>query len=93
MDRLKLPKGVLDEQELEDILEDETGLEEAAEGQIVKKTVTSADGESDSLLKKIETIEKEIMSIKSETAFLREMLKEQSDTLLELTRLVKDLMK
>jgi predicted RNase H-like nuclease (RuvC/YqgF family) len=93
VDKLKLPKGVLDGKELEEILEEETGLGEAAEGQIEKKASTEDDKDYDSLLKKTETIEKEITSIKSETSFLREKLNEQSDVLLELLRLVKDLEK
>lgn len=89
VDNMKLPKGVLDEQELEEIMEEETGLDEAAEEQMEKKTV---DKGADSLLKKIDALEKEIASLKSETAFLRVMVKEQSGTLLELARLVKELM-
>ncbi len=92
VDRLKLPKGVLDEKELEEILKEETGLEEAVEEKMEKKTRPKNDKDHDLLLRKTESIEKDIASVKSETAFLREKLKEQSDMLLELTRLVKELM-
>jgi len=90
---LKLPKGVLDEKELEEILKEETGLGEAVEGKIDRGTSVNEDKDYDSLLRKTETIEKEITSVKSETAFLREKLKEHSDILLELVRLVKESMR
>lgn len=90
---MKLPKGVLDEKELEEILKEETGLGEAVEGKIDRGTSVNEDKDYDSLLRKTETIEKEITSVKSETAFLREKLKEHSDILLELVRLVKESMR
>ena len=90
---MKLPKGVLDEKELEEILKEETGLGEAVEGKIDRGTSMDEDKDYDSLLRKTETIEKEITSVKSETAFLREKLKEHSDILLELVRLVKESMR
>jgi len=93
VDKLKLPKGVLDEKELEEILKEETGLGEAVEGKIDRGTSVNEDKDYDSLLRKTETIEKEITSVKSETAFLREKLKEHSDILLELVRLVKESMR
>ena len=73
---MKLPKGVLDEKELEEILEEETGLEEAAAGQIDKKPPADADNDYDSLLTVTQAIEKELMEIKAETSFLREKLNE-----------------
>lgn len=88
---MKLPKGVLDEKELEEISKEEKGLEEAIGGKIDMDLGAKEDKDYDLLLRKTETIEKEITSVKSETAFLREKLKEQSDTLLELTRVVKEL--
>jgi hypothetical protein len=88
---LKLPKGVLDEKELEEILEEETGLEEAAAGQIDKKPLEDAESGHDSPMEKTIQIEKDIMEIKAETSFLREKLNEQSDVLLELIKLVKEM--
>jgi hypothetical protein len=93
VDKLKLPKGVLNEKELKEILEEETGLEEAAEGQIEERAPAEDNKEDNPLLNRIESIEKEIISIKSETSFLREKLNEQSDVLLELIKLVKELQK
>ena len=90
---MKLPKGVLDEKELAEILEEETGLEEAAAGQIDEKPPEEAENESRELLLKTQQIEKDIMEIKAETSFLREKLNEQSDVLLELIKLVKELQK
>lgn len=60
---------------------------------IDRGTSVNEDKDYDSLLRKTETIEKEITSVKSETAFLREKLKEHSDILLELVRLVKESMR
>ena len=88
---MKLPKGVLDEKELAEIMEEETGLEEAAAEQIDKKPLADADNDYDSLHEKNRQIEKELMEIKAETSFLREKLNEQSDVLLELIKLVKEL--
>ncbi len=88
---MKLPKGVLDEKELEDIQKEETGLEKAVEKKMDARAATKEDKDCGALLRKTDSIEKEIASVKSETAFLREKLKEQSDMLLELTRLVKEL--
>ena len=93
VDKLKLPKGVLGEKELKEILEEETGLGEAAEGQFEKKAAAEGDSGHEPLLEKTEQLEKEIASIKSETSFLREKLNEQSDVLLELIKLVKALKK
>jgi hypothetical protein len=90
---LKLPKGVLGEKELKEILEEETGLGEAAEGQFDKKDTVEGDSDYEALLAKTGELEKEITSIKSETSFLREKLNEQSDVLLELIKLVKGLEK
>ena len=91
VDKSKLPRGVLDGKELEEILKEETGLEEAIEGKIDRQPSAKGDKDYDLLLRKTETIEKEITSVKSETAFLREKLREQSNMLLELTKLVKEL--
>lgn len=93
VDKLKLPKGVLNEKELKEILEEETGLGEVAEETFEKKTLTEGGNDYESLLEKTKKLEEEIASIKSETSFLREKLNEQSDVLLELIKLVKALEK
>jgi hypothetical protein len=91
--RMKLPKGVLDEKELDEILEEETGLGDAAEGQIEKKASIEGDADCEDLLEKTREIEEDITSVKSELSFLREKLNEQSDILLELINLVKEMKK
>lgn len=90
---LKLPKGVLNEKELKEIQEEETGLGDAAEGQFEKKPLAEKDSDHEALLEKTKKLEEEIASIRSETSFLREKLNEQSDVLLELIKLVKALKK
>gem|GEM_PF-4786477 len=45
------------------------------------------------LLKKTETVEKEMSHLKSETTFLRKKLNEQSDIILQLIKIVKELEK
>ncbi len=90
---VKLPKGVLDEEELKEILEEETGLGDAAEGQFEKKPRAEEDNGCEALLAKTKKLEEEIASIRSETSFLREKLNEQSDVILELIKLVKVLEK
>lgn len=90
---MKLPKGVLGEKELKEILEEETGLGEAAEETFEKKASTEEGVDCGALLKKTGEIEEDITTIRSELSFLREKLNEQSDVLLELINLVKELKK
>ena len=90
---LKLPEGVLNEKELKEIQEEETGLGDATEETFEKKTHAEEDNDCESLLAKTKKLEEEIASIRSETSFLREKLNEQSDVILELIKLVKVLEK
>ncbi len=94
VDKSKLPRGAVTEKEIDEIMNMKanlTELEEAIEGKIDRQPSAKEDKDYDLLLRKTETIEKEITSVKSETAFLREKLREQSNMLLELTKLVKEL--
>ena len=84
----------MDKKEIDEILNakvDLIELEKLIEGKIDRQPSAKGDKDYDLLLRKAETIEKEITSVKSETAFLRKKLREQSNMLLELTKLVKEL--
>jgi len=56
-------------------------------------TVVKDDKDYNLLLKKTETVEKEMSHLKSETTFLRKKLNEQSDIILQLIKIVKELEK
>ncbi len=93
LDKSDLPKGVLDEKDLEGVLGEETGLKKAVEREIEGYSTIKTGGDYGLVLRKTESIENDLSFFKSETAFLREKMAEQSDMLLELTKLVKELTK